>query len=180
MANIIISGFKEVDANLKKVLSDVQLRALQGMITSAILVKRDNEKSLPITPVDLGNLRASFFITTILGTNANDSSVFKGKKALKLSTDHISVIAQSMAEVRGSAKLMLIMGYSANYAVWVHEMLESTNWTRPGSGPKWFERNLKRNKDIILKIIGENAKISLTKTFPTTRIMGEHSEEIIP
>jgi hypothetical protein len=33
------------------------------------------------------------------------------------------------------------------------------NWSRPNSGPKFFESAVKRNKDKILKTIADNAKI---------------------
>ena len=50
------------------------------------------------------------------------------------------------------------LGYNANYAAAVHEMMESPsgkpiNWTRPGSGPKFLEASLKRNEKKILEII---------------------------
>jgi len=50
------------------------------------------------------------------------------------------------------------LGYNANYAAAVHEMMESPsgkpiNWTRPGSGPKFLEASLKRNEQKILEII---------------------------
>lgn len=50
----------------------------------------------------------------------------------------------------------ITVGFSANYAVWVHENLEAKNWTRSGSGPKFFEKALDRNKDTILQVIKEN------------------------
>jgi len=50
------------------------------------------------------------------------------------------------------------LGYNANYAAAVHEMMESPsgkpiNWTRPGSGPKFLEASLKRNEKKILEIV---------------------------
>ena len=64
-----------------------------------------------------------------------------------------------------------IMGFSANYALWVHENMEA-DWVtpyyrygpgkgrkklvkrRPGAGPKFLEACLNRNHDKILKLIG--------------------------
>ena len=54
----------------------------------------------------------------------------------------------------------VICGFSANYAVFVHEMIGAVNWTRPGSGPKFFQSALRRNQDKILQIIWENARVS--------------------
>ncbi len=54
----------------------------------------------------------------------------------------------------------LILGFNANYAMWVHEMMDNKiKWSRPGSGPKFFEAALKRNAKQILHIIGKNARI---------------------
>lgn len=54
-------------------------------------------------------------------------------------------------------------GFTANYALWVHEMVgdggKEINWNEPGSGPKFMEEALKRNEKKILEILGENTKI---------------------
>ena len=58
--------------------------------------------------------------------------------------------------------LGLILGFNANYAVFVHEMVDKgkgINWKRPGSGPKFFEAALNRNHKQILQIIAKNASI---------------------
>lgn len=50
------------------------------------------------------------------------------------------------------------MGFSATYALMVHER----GWTggkRPGSGPKFFEASLRRNKDKMLGAIAKTAKL---------------------
>jgi len=55
----------------------------------------------------------------------------------------------------------IIMGYSgakAPYAIYVHEMI-GANFKEPGSGAKWFQSALWRNKDRIMRIIQENARI---------------------
>ena len=63
----------------------------------------------------------------------------------------------------------LIMGFSANYALVVHERMEGAPWgdtvvgdvawKRPGSGPKFFEAALKRNHKEILNILQRNTRI---------------------
>ncbi len=60
--------------------------------------------------------------------------------------------------VKGSS---MTMGFTANYAAAVHELMDGdgVNWSRPGSGAKFFEAALKRNKLVILKIIQGKAKI---------------------
>jgi len=61
----------------------------------------------------------------------------------------------------------LIFGFSANYALYVHERLEGAqwgqggvvgivNWNRPDSGPKFMEAALKRNTEQIMRILQAN------------------------
>jgi len=53
----------------------------------------------------------------------------------------------------------VLIGFTANYAVFVHENMMAVNWNRPGSGPKFFEASIKRNSKKVLKIIQENVKL---------------------
>ena len=50
------------------------------------------------------------------------------------------------------------LGFTANYAWYVHEMV-GANFQRPGSGAKFFEAALKREKKEMLAVIQEEAKI---------------------
>jgi len=62
----------------------------------------------------------------------------------------------------------IMFGFSANYALYVHERIEGApwgggvvgivNWSRPGSGPKFMEAALKRNTQQIMKILQANAR----------------------
>jgi len=75
---------------------------------------------------------------------------------------------------REGTKFGLTIGFEANYALFVHEMIGpgkpgwrygpgkgKKRWYVPRSnaGPKFFEASLKRNKDRILKEIADNATI---------------------
>jgi hypothetical protein len=54
-------------------------------------------------------------------------------------------------------------GYTADYAVYVHEMTEppyeEVNWSRLHSGPKWFEKAFRRSEKEMIRIIADNAKL---------------------
>lgn len=55
----------------------------------------------------------------------------------------------------------VVLGYNANYAAAVHEMMQSPsgkpiNWSRPGSGPKFLEASLKRNSDKVIAIVAKH------------------------
>ena len=56
----------------------------------------------------------------------------------------------------------IIMGFSANYAAFVHENMEKegkVTWRRPGAGPKFFQASLERNHDKILEAIRSNGQV---------------------
>ncbi len=53
---------------------------------------------------------------------------------------------------------VLFLGFSANYAVYIHEMY-GAHFQRPGAGAGFFVASIKRNKEKILKAIKENAKV---------------------
>lgn len=126
-----ISGLEKVLNKLNKQIKKIEGRSIQGMVESTIIVSDDMDKIPPKIPVDTGNLRGSWFL--------------------------ISLMISGMPVV--------IFGFSANYAFFVHEMVgatktgEAINWGRPGSGPKFLESSLKRNKNTILKRIQNKATI---------------------
>lgn len=53
----------------------------------------------------------------------------------------------------------VLIGFTANYAVAVHEKKKKHKWSRPGSGPKFLEKALERNHDKILQTIRNHARI---------------------
>ena len=165
--NVGIKGMDVVLSNLNKEITKMKIGASVGLIEASILIRRDMDKTPPLIPIDLGNLRASWFTVTGrgfgVGSRGGTAGTFRGPDAGK----HAAERAQAISEGRGIASaykgLMLLMGFSANYALFVHEMIDrkskKINWNRPGSGAKFFEDSLKRNKNKILQIIGNNARI---------------------
>lgn len=51
------------------------------------------------------------------------------------------------------------IGYTAKYAPFVHEMPDTNNFSKPGTGPKFLQRAVVNNIGIILKIIQNRAKV---------------------
>ena len=169
-----IHGFKEVEANLNRQLEGIRNRSMKGLIMGAALVRNETEKTPPLTPVDLGNLRASWFVVTSKGIQVGKGlGQFKGPKAATIASDHSSTIAEAQGFVVANStkeKQFLMMGYSANYALFVHENLEMHDPSNPywvrrkkqwkvGSGPKWFESAVKNNTSRIVQIVKDNAQI---------------------
>ena len=126
-----LRGLNRVVANLNYAIKEIEGRSLKGLLLAVAHVRKEMDTVMPVIPVDTGNMRASWFAIP----------------------------------VNLPAGPAVICGFSANYAVFVHEMLSSKtdnpiNWSRPGSGPKFFQSALRRNQDKILQIIWENARVS--------------------
>jgi hypothetical protein len=60
--------------------------------------------------------------------------------------------------VSSPTKPILIAGFSANYALWVHENMEAKR-VRPGSGAKFYEASLNRNHGAMIQAIKDEIKI---------------------
>ena len=52
-------------------------------------------------------------------------------------------------------KLTLEVGFNTEYAVIVHEAPENLDWTLPGSGPKFLESKLTRNRDEYINMLAK-------------------------
>lgn len=120
-----IKGFEEVMKNLNAEIAKIKGVTMNGLIQSSILIRRDMEFTPPLIPIDLGNLRASWFTTTM----------------------------------KSSQGPGIVIGFSANYAVYLHEDLTRKNFKRPNSGPKFLQAAIERNTKQILQILNETAKI---------------------
>lgn len=157
-----LKGVENVMRNLNREIKAIKGRSMAGLIRAAIFIRRDVDNTPPLIPVNTGNLRASWFITTGHG-DMGGAGKFKGPRAAEMATDHAEVVTKASSKasaVRASNRPVLIMGFSANYATKVHESERPMGrWRRPGSGPKFFESTLKSNQAMILKIIADNARI---------------------
>lgn len=160
---IRLEGLNKVVERLKKDVSQEMGRLFEaGLIKASIIVRRDMEKTSPKTPVDTSNLRASWFVVTRQTTQSNPA--FTGADASKMNSDHSSAVAEMQGKAGGSQKPILLMGFSARYATAVHEGLTKKGgkmkFKRPGSGAKFFESAIDRNKKAMVEAInGELKKI---------------------
>lgn len=125
-----LKGLDQVLAKLNKEIRAIEGRSMKGLLNAGILIRRDMEKTEPLIPVGkTNNLRSGWYTAPF----------FAGSKPF------------------------LELGFTAVYAPIVHEMVDKgskrINWTRPGSGPKFFEAALNRNHKAILKEIADEAEI---------------------
>jgi hypothetical protein len=65
--------------------------------------------------------------------------------ALELEADSVAVVPVEEAELQRSSRVEKIdggytVGYYKDYALYVHEMPDTNNFTKPGTGPKFLQR----------------------------------------
>ena len=156
-----IRGMKEVISNLNKELDLIDNKTLRGLIRSAIIIRRDMEKTPPLIPVDTGNLRASFFTVTKKGSVSSPN--FRSTKDKKvnvgeMSANHSKAISEASSQVNTTKEPTLVLGFSAKYATKVHEDTESHR-KKEGSGPFFLSQALQRNRKRIIDLVRREAKI---------------------
>jgi hypothetical protein len=147
-----LTGIQEVMDNLNREIENIEGAGKRGLISAAVIIRRDMDKTPPKIPIDTGNLRASWTTVRLW-----------------------------------PAELALLMGFNANYAVFVHESVGADftsprkrytqsasprgprggryiDYTpRPGAGAKFFEASLYRNKELVLQTIRDNIVKGTTK-----------------
>jgi hypothetical protein len=155
--------------SMNKAIEKIPGRSLQGLIQASRLIRNDMDQTPPLIPVRYGNLRRSYFSVTstpatIRGRNPHFSSVkYKPDEKRTLEEGHAQMLKAKSAQAFRSGERSgptVIMGFSAYYGLYVHEMVDpKVNWTRPNSGPKFFQASIRRNKKEVLRIIRDYARI---------------------
>lgn len=138
-------------------VQDMRGRTHKGLIKAAIILQRAAE---PGTPVDTGNLRASWFTVSYKSGSQGGGSRFEGKDAAKLKSKHMKVLqqAQGLAQQVGSRKRpVVVFGYSANYAPFVHEMV-GASFSRPTAHARWLYAAMKKSQNDMLEAIRQEAE----------------------
>jgi hypothetical protein len=164
--NSKIKGYTKMVNNLNKEIMNIQGRTTRGLVLAAILVYRETEKGAIVTPLDYGNLRASFFIVTRKSVpRGSGTARFNGPKGARISAEHVSSIPEFQQKCIDNKKAqMIILGYTANYATYVHEAYGHKFKQRRGkmagrSGPGWFRAAFEAKKPEMLAVIAANTKI---------------------
>lgn len=172
-------GLNKVFNNTNKEIKKLKGRTQAGVTTAALFIKGEAQRE---TPVVEGNLRGSAFVTWPGGINSAPN--FKGGQSDKLSSDHAQEVAESTGRVGGVGDPVAEVGFSAVYAVSVHENPRSGKTQgisplgkrqtagRTTSGApsrrkvfstvgswKFLENALKNNTKRILEIIRQKARI---------------------
>lgn len=146
-------SLERVMRNLNKQIKKMHGTSIKGLIRASIIVRRAMDKEPPLIPVDMGNLRASWFTVTKNGAAAGDPS-FQGDTQAQMSGEHMAVVAEAGMLASSASMPTLVMGFSANYAFFVHEMIEA-EFKRPGSGAKFLEAALRNKQQEIVRAIAQ-------------------------
>lgn len=157
-----IEGLDTVLNNLRNAIELLREKARVGLVSAQAKIHDDMESISPKVPQDLKNLTNSYFCVDSDGTVVEGNSPLfdnKRKDAARMQSDHTSLVTAYRYEsmLKKTAGTNVIFGFTAYYSAIVHEMVNSPgrspiNWTRLGSGPKFFEAALKRNSNIISTI----------------------------
>jgi hypothetical protein len=171
MRSNLSSDFQKVIDKLNIEVAKIKNVTTKGMVMAAAAIHEDTLKTIPKTPMDTGNLRASWFVVTNTGVAEGKNPTFKNTRskkqtrklrATRMKAEHPQILAEMLSEAQTDpSKISVIMGYSANYGLYVHEMEKNKqiHWTTAGTGGQWLEEAFKRNQKKILKIIQDNAKL---------------------
>ena len=150
-----LQGLSEVLKNLNREIEKQRLNTKEGLTEAALVVKAD---AVRITPIDLSNLRGSAFIMVTDESADNQSPKFAGEDAGKMADQHGSVLTAARGIVnKGKSRFNAVVGFSAFYAWWVHEMPATFNFNSGEN--KYLLKSLLKNKQRIQKILIKWASI---------------------
>ena len=161
-----IQGMEEVLQNLARLANKIKGGCLAGLVQAGFLVLRESKK---LCPVDLGNLRASgyvmwtkkqfdmtatnrAFITTKKGEIKSKFVDGPAKARLEMEYDQVLEDAKANVEIALSSwpyDLAVEVGFTAYYAIYVHEDLTASHPSKKNIGKmsvEEFEKRLKINE----------------------------------
>lgn len=158
-SGVRVVGMEKVLNTINKKLPAKQTKNLkQGMIALGFKVQRDSQK---MTPIDLGNLKASAFTMWTRG-RAPSPKEFKGKDASQVAADTMSAIAKVGADVNNTLPIKpeVAVAYGAAYAIFVHENETSTHLTKK---KKQKAGGKKRGKALLKAVVQGEVKPSAVR-----------------
>ena len=112
-----VTGVKETEEALKLTGEKIKLGADNGLFKAGLLIQRESQLK---TPVDLGNLKASAFTISVRVAHSQPFPNFDGEDAGEMTSDHIETLAEAKRDIIKDDDPKVIVGHSANYALYVH------------------------------------------------------------
>ena len=156
---IRVRGIARTVRSVQKELNKIKNKSLDGLYEAALLVLRDSDL---MTPIDLGNLRASGYVLQRGGKVSNTSPSFVAEKKgstskanpTQMASDHQGTISKNKKLVDGPKRFGVIVGYTAFYAIYVHENLAASHDTGQA---KFLEESISKNRKEIIRIVKKRA-----------------------
>lgn len=155
-ADFKLKGVKKFMKELDREIKELKGRTLEGLIHAVIELQREAE---PGTPIDVGNLRSSWFSVTYKGEKIGIAK-FEGEDAGKLASHHNEIVQKAVQAAKGmgkDAQPIVLFGYTANYAVFVHENVDAS-FKRPGAKARWLYAAMQSARSKMLAKIHEHAR----------------------
>jgi hypothetical protein len=144
-----IQGFNQVIRNLNIKFNEIEGGTLKGLIECAKFLHRETETNVPLVPVGkTGYLHNSFQYQPLpTGVGVAEGGL-----------EGTNIESPTFGRVGGHGKHGIRIGYSAGYALWVHEMI-GAHFKKVGAGAHWFKAAIERNTDTLLQIIAANTRV---------------------
>lgn len=157
-AGFKLKGMDRFMRNLNREIKGLKKRTHAGLIKGAILIMNEADKMVPI---DTSNLRHSFFIVSYRKSSdqATIPTRFKGKEAGGLKAWHSRILKQAHVAAKmigNETNPVVIFGYSANYAAFVHENIDLV-FKRPSAKARWLFIALQRTRKDVLEEVRKEA-----------------------
>jgi hypothetical protein len=158
-ADFKLKGVDKFMRNFQQEVRGLKGRTLAGLIDAVIELQREAE---PATPIDLGNLRASWFTVSVNGEEETSIDIvqFKGEDATSMKANHARVTQAAQSAIKSMSKAfrpVVMFGYTANYAVFVHENVDAT-FQRPGAKARWLYQAMQDARSRMLQRIADRAR----------------------
>lgn len=168
-------GLHQVLRELNRGAQEYRKNTRKGVYRASIPIRR---KAVRLAPVVTGNLRNSAYtILSWAGVEHGSSATFSGENATEMGSDHQSVLSQRSAAIQGVSEPTAEIGFTALYAVMVHENPRAgqtggespsgvpyprtktgrPTWSEKGQW-KFLEQAIKDNKDQVLQILAQEAR----------------------
>ena len=122
---IRVMGTDAVLIKLNEEMKKIKFKTKSGLIRAGLFVQGEAQRR---TPRDLGNLINSAFTVWDGGSKSNPrfkNGVNRSPVSSRMTSEHTRTIKEEGAQVKYRANPMVEVGYSAFYAVYVHEDLEA-------------------------------------------------------
>lgn len=145
---------------LSEFVRQVTLKTKKGMIKAGLRIQRGAQR---LCPIDTGNLRSSAF--TIWSGRGTVRAEFQGKDAGRMAVQHAVVVQSEQNQLsRSDLKPEVEVGFSAYYALFVHEDTEVSHMKKNEQGEsvaigeaKFLAKAIVRNMANIQRDILEEA-----------------------